>query len=84
MAEKKKYPYNGQEVEGEPVEFTTPQGENWTLYDLSDGSKLKTRIVMLEVVRLDLFDDRGQPIYLFNAQQVVSVTPEPSLTKKAV
>ena len=82
MADKKLYPYNGTEVEGEPVAFTTPE-ENWTTYDLADGSKLKVRIVLLEVVRLNAYHPNGEPVYLFNAQQVVGLTPEPGLKKKA-
>lgn len=82
MAEKRKYPYKDQQVDGEPVEFTT-QGEQWTTYDLADGSTLKVKTVMMEVARLDEFDANGNPIYLFSAQQVIGVDANADLKKKA-
>jgi hypothetical protein len=78
---KRKYQYEGRDVDGEPVEWTT-LGENWTTYELADGSTIKTKIVMLDVARLDEFNENGDPIYLFNAQQVLGVTPNPQLKKK--
>ena len=82
MAEKSKYPFDGKQVEGESVPFTVPEGENWTAYHLADGSIVRAKIVMSEIVRLDKYDDKGNPIYLFNAQQVVNVAHEPNLKKK--
>ena len=78
---KQKCMYQGREVEGEPVGFTT-QGEQWTTYDLLDGSTMKVKIVMLDVVRLEEFNPNGDPIYLFNAQQVLGVTVNPELKQK--
>jgi hypothetical protein len=83
MAEKKKYPYNGQEVEGESLEFKT-QGEQWTTYELSDGSTMKIKLVLLNVARLDSYAENGDPIYMFSAQQVVGVDLNPELKKKAI
>jgi hypothetical protein len=82
MAEKKKYPFEGKQVEGESIPFHIPQGEKWTEYDLTDGSKVRAKIVMSDIVRLDKLDENGNHIYLFNAQQVVSISHNPSLKKK--
>ncbi|MBS1823532.1 MAG: hypothetical protein JST61_16430 [Acidobacteria bacterium] len=81
MAEKNKYPYKGEQVPGESVAFTT-LGENWSIYKLADGSELKVKLVMMDVVRLDVFED-GKPVYMFGAQQVVGLTPNPELMQKA-
>ena len=80
---KRKYRYQDREVDGEPITWTTP-GEAWTTYEMSDGSSLKIKTVMLDIARLDEVDDNGNPIYLFNAQQVLGVTPNPELVKKKV
>lgn len=82
MAEKNKYPYQGRQVDGESVSFKT-QGEQWSLYQLEDGSAMKIKIVLMDVVRLDEHAENGDPVYLITAQQVVGVVPDPSLKKKA-
>ncbi len=80
---KQKYAYQGREVDGESVEFTT-QGEQWTVYNLADGSLMRVKLVMMDVARLDdEFNQNGDPIYMFSAQQVIAVTANPSLRKKA-
>lgn len=82
MNDAKLYDYQGRKVEGEEVLFTT-KGEQWCVYALADGSELKVKLVMMDVVRLKGVEDNGQPVYLFTAQQVVGVTPHPSLLKPA-
>lgn len=77
---KRKYTYQDRQVDGEPVEWKTDE-EKWTLYTLSDGSTMKTKTVMLEVVRLDEYDQAGNPVYLFQAQQILNVVPNPQLAK---
>jgi hypothetical protein len=82
MPEKRKYPYQGREVDGQSVSFQT-QGEQWSMYELEDGSTLKIKVVLMEVVRLDEYADNGDPVYLLTAQQVMGVVPNPELKKKA-
>jgi hypothetical protein len=79
MAEaKKQYPYQGKTVDGEEIAFET-DGEQWTQYQLADGTKLKVKLVMMDVVRLAEVDENGVPVYLFTAQQIVGVEPNPAL-----
>lgn len=83
MSEKQLYPYNNQMVEGETVSFVT-DGEQWNNYTLADGSTLKVKIVMMDIVRLvDQYNENGDPIYLFSAQQVIGVVPNQELKRKA-
>jgi hypothetical protein len=80
--EKKMYDYKGQKFEGEEVTFTSA-GEQWCHYKLSDGSEIKAKMVLMEVVRLAAHDENGNPVYMFTAQQVLGIQPNPELVKKA-
>jgi hypothetical protein len=54
-----------------PVNNTT---ENWNEYLLDDGTVLKIKIVLTEVMRVEgEFDPQGNPMYLVNSQPVVNV-----------
>lgn len=66
----------GQEI---PV---TKSNESWNVYQLEDGATLKIKTVLLEVVRLDEYDDNGKPIYQFNAHQVIGLDVPENLLKK--
>ncbi|GBC72918.1 hypothetical protein HRbin04_00313 [archaeon HR04] len=37
--------------------------EPWNVYELSDGSRLRTRLVLLNVLNTGQYDDLGKPIY---------------------
>jgi len=82
MPPKQTLKYNGKDVTGESVGFTT-DGEQWSQYSLADGSQMKVKTVMMDVVRLDdEYSEQGDPVYLFTAQQVIGVVPNPELKKK--
>jgi hypothetical protein len=82
MAEPRKFPYQNRMVEGEEIEFES-KGEQWNIYTLADGSKLKLKLVMMEVMRLvNEHDALGNPVYVFTAQQVVGVESNPELIRK--
>jgi hypothetical protein len=75
--------YQGRKVEGELVDFEAGT-ESWNQYTLHDGSSLKIKTVLLEVVRLvNEFGPSGDPIYVFSAQQIVGTTVPDTLKKKA-
>jgi hypothetical protein len=78
---KQKYPHEGKQVEGTPLTFKS-DGEQWCNYTLEDGSTMKIKLVLMDVARLEAFGPNGDPVYFYAAQQVVGITPNPSLKKK--
>lgn len=47
--------------------------EVWSSYKLEDGTVLKVKQVLVKVVKLDEKDPTGKPIYLTEAQPIVSI-----------
>ena len=83
MGKRNTIDYQGRKVEGEVLEFQS-KGEAWNQYELEDGTTLRVKIVMLDVVRLiDEYDDNGEPVYVLSAQQIVA-TSAPSHLRKQV
>jgi hypothetical protein len=80
MGPKKQYPYNGKPVSGQQVDVETST-ETWSTYKLEDGTVLKMKVVLLEVVRLDEHDATGNPVYQFAAHQIIGVTAPDDLKK---
>jgi len=80
---KRKINVGGQEVMAETVEFEAER-ENWNVYVLHDGTTLKLKAVLAEVFRVDgVYDpNSGQPMYVVNANPVLSVDAPDSLKKK--
>lgn len=81
MGPKKDVQYQGKQVTGQAVEFDA-KAESWNQYVLEDGSILKLKIVLLDVVRLDTYNEIGDPIYQFSAQQLVVAQVPPNLKKR--
>ena len=78
---KRKVNFQGQEVWGEEIEFETER-EAFNTYILHDGTKLKTKTVLADVVRLDVWKPDGEPIYIISATQIVTVIVPDNLKKK--
>ena len=79
---KRKINLGGQEVMAEEVEFETEQ-ENWNRYILHDGSALKVKVVLAEVLRVEgHYNPNGDPVYSVNATIAVSSTSPDNLKKK--
>lgn len=81
MAAKRKVNFQGNEVWGEEVDFEAER-EGWNEYVLHDGTRLKMKTVVSDVVRLELFQPDGSPVYLVNSTNVVSALVPDSLKKK--
>jgi hypothetical protein len=82
MPPKKTYPFNGQQVTGENVDIET-SNEPWAQYQLADGTTVKVKIVMLEAVRLDSYNDMtNDPVYQFQFQQIIGVVAPEALKRK--
>ena len=82
MAHQKFVDYQGKKVPGEVVDFDPP-AENFSNYELSDGTNIKLKTVLLEVVRVvGEYGPNGDPIYLFTAQQIININPPENLKQK--
>jgi hypothetical protein len=83
VAQRRQVDYNGKKVEGEVVEFESVP-ENWTQYNLADGSTLKIKTSLLDVVRVlgEFHPQTGDPVYVFTAQQITSIYSPEGLKKK--
>jgi hypothetical protein len=82
VAEKKSIQFQGRTVLGESVDFEATSPEAWNAYKLVDGSTLKVKLVLLNVVRLDEHAQDGNPVYQFQAQQIVAIDVPEMLKRK--
>jgi hypothetical protein len=67
-----KVPYQGKQVEGNPVDFLTRK-EDFNEYQLADGKILRIKMVVTRIIRLE--EEKapdGNPIYLIQSQNVVA------------
>jgi len=68
--------------EGEEVDFANEK-EEWNIYKLSDGSTLKVKLVLINVVRSrNKYDPLGNPIYGITSQNIVKVLNVPEKLKQ--
>jgi hypothetical protein len=78
---RRKVDFQVQQVWGEEVEFETER-EAFNTYILHDGTRLKFKSVVSEILRLDSHKPDGEPIYLINATNIVSAVVPENLKKK--
>lgn len=72
---------DGAAQEGTEVGFR-PEGEYFNEYLLDDGTVLRTKNVLVEVIRLDgVYDDEGKPIYAMKSNAVMVVSPPDHLLR---
>jgi hypothetical protein len=63
----------GEEHEAEPIGFRT-SGEHFNEYLLDDGSVLRIKLVLTEVLRMKgVYDRYGNPAYLVRHSEVIAV-----------
>lgn len=82
LGPKKTLDVGGSKVVGQSVDFES-KSENWNQYILEDGSTLRLKTVLLEVVRLERYNEKNEPVYQFTAQNIVGIQVPDSLKKKA-
>lgn len=74
-----KITWKGKEIQVEEVEVTSAE-EKWNEYELSDGSLVKVKLVASRIVRaVEEKNELGEPLYLVNSSNVVSVKVSPDL-----
>jgi hypothetical protein len=54
----------------------TKTDEQWSEYSLEDGTKLRMKQTIINVVKLDDKNDNGDPMYSIQSQQTLSVVPQ--------
>ena len=78
---KRKVNLGGREYVAESVEFETDR-ENWNSYILHDGTELKLKSVVSEIMRVEgAYGPNGDPLYMVQASNIV-VTAAPDSLKK--
>ena len=79
---KRKIKLGDDDVWAEEVEFETER-ESWNTYILQDGTTLKLKAVVAEVLRVEeRWGPNGDPIYLVNASPIVSTASPEHLKRK--
>ncbi|HHT9131805.1 MAG TPA: hypothetical protein ACFYED_04895 [Candidatus Tripitaka californicus] len=73
----------GNEVfEGTSIERTS-SSENWSEYLLEDGSVVKMKLVVTEIVRVDgRYDSDDNPMYIVKSSNVIAVSSPDNLKRK--
>ena len=66
---------------GHKVDFQVIK-EDWNEYDLSDGTKLKVKLVLVDVLRFPRYNPIGEPIYQIMSQNVVKTAYVPEELKQ--
>jgi hypothetical protein len=67
-------------VEGTLVDFDTVR-EEYNSYKLSDGSTIRMKTVVTNIIRTEEFTPTGEPVYIVNSQNVL-VADVPDQLKK--
>ena len=82
MSNQRKVNFMGQMRDATIVDFEADK-ESFSTYILHDGTSLKIKAVLTEVIRIDgQYQPNGDPIYGVSAAQVVAVNAAESLRKK--
>jgi len=68
-------------TKGEKVDFKVVK-EDWNEYELADGTRLKVKLVLVDVLRMPDYSPLGEPIYQIMSQNVVKCTHVPEELKR--
>ena len=79
---KKTVNLGGKQLAGEVVPFKTVE-EPWCVYECADGTKIRIKLVVLEIVRIeDAFGPEGDPVYTIKSTSVVNTDAPDELRRK--
>ena len=79
---RRKVRFGNEEVDGLEMSFQNV-AEHWNEYLLTDGSVLRLKSVVTEVMRIaDRFDAEGNPVYVVKSAQIVAVSPSERAKKR--
>lgn len=78
----RKVNFQGEIRDAVPVDFEVEK-ETFSTYILHDGSSLKVKAVLTEILRVEgVYAPNGDPVYMVQAAQVMSVSAPDSLRRK--
>lgn len=82
MSNRRKINFMGENRDAVIVDFEADK-ESFSTYILHDGTSLKIKAVLTEVLRIEgVYQPNGDPVYGIQAQQVLSVNAPESLRRK--
>lgn len=82
MERRRKVPYQGKQVEGIEVPIKS-SGELWNEYLLEDGTVIRVKVIMTDVVKVENeFDAEGTPVYVIKSTMISSVSAPEHLRRK--
>ena len=69
---------------GDPIPVSiTKTEEYWSTYKLSDGTTIRVRPIMVEIVRqYNKFDNKGNPVYTITGGVIQDLKPPARLKRK--
>ena len=83
---KRKVKLGDQEFDAEEIAFQPDSengGEQWSVYTLHDGTTLKLKPVVVNVLRVEgVFTPNGDPLYQANASLIIHTSAPESLRRK--
>ncbi|MGH6848451.1 MAG: hypothetical protein ACREC0_13745 [Methylocella sp.] len=56
--------------------------EKWSEYKLEDGTTIRLKQVLMEVIRTSQYDPEGNPLYTIKAQPILSIVDVPEKLKR--
>jgi hypothetical protein len=78
---KKTVRLGNRQVSGELVPFENRE-EPWCVYQCSDGTTLRVKLVVSEIVRVDgMYTGEGDPVYVVKSSNVISTEVPEALRK---
>lgn len=80
---KRKVKFGENEFMADEIEFESQEAEKWNKYILHDGTELKLKAVVAEVLRLEgQYQPNGDPVYTVNASIIVNTNSPEQLKRK--
>jgi hypothetical protein len=83
MAKRTKVQIGTEAVDGVDLDFRTLR-EEWNEYETEDGSRIRVKLVVSEIIRTDRYDTQtDQPLYVIRSGNIV-VTKAPDELKEGL
>jgi len=74
--------FEGEEVDATEIDFNTRR-EDWNEYQLVDGTVIKLKILVVNIMRLEgRYDNDGNPVYQVKSSNMLFVKSPEELRKK--
>jgi len=81
MGEQRAVSVLGKMVQGEEIAYNT-EAENWNIYKLEDGTTIKMKLIVHQIVRTNEFNQQNEPIYVVSSQNLIVPNVPEKLKKK--